>query len=219
MYSMYYQFAILHLFRPFITLSISGSSLSPRDTCFEAANTISALLQSYSQLYTLRRTPSFIPLFILTSSILHLSIGPTLSLPITRLQSQQLLASQVTGAILQAVTDLDAMAPCHRSAKGAHYLINALAKKNTLIIPTHLALDIDGAPLAVGTGSVNLASTVLEEELQSKWDYEAGRFIGFSRKSEAIVQDFQNPPFWLIYKQALQRSLHQSNLESMGFCV
>lgn len=72
---MYYHFAILLLFRPLIKLRIIGSSILPRDVCSQAADAIQGLLRSYSQLYTLRRTPSFVPYFVLTSTIMHLAIG------------------------------------------------------------------------------------------------------------------------------------------------
>jgi hypothetical protein len=72
---MYYHFAILLLFRPLIKLRIVGSSILPRDVCSQAADAIQGLLRSYSQLYTLRRTPSFVPYFLLTSSIMHLAVG------------------------------------------------------------------------------------------------------------------------------------------------
>ncbi|KAI5861014.1 nitrogen assimilation transcription factor nirA [Durotheca rogersii] len=72
---MYYHFAILLLFRPLIKLRIIGSGILPRDVCAQAADAIQGLLRSYSQLYTLRRTPSFVPYFVLTSSIMHLAIG------------------------------------------------------------------------------------------------------------------------------------------------
>ncbi|KAI1474731.1 nitrogen assimilation transcription factor nirA [Daldinia eschscholtzii] len=72
---MYYHFAILLLFRPLIKLRIIGSGILPRDVCAQAADAIQGLLRSYSQLYTLRRTPSFVPYFVLTSSIMHLAVG------------------------------------------------------------------------------------------------------------------------------------------------
>ncbi|ORY55713.1 fungal-specific transcription factor domain-containing protein [Pseudomassariella vexata] len=72
---MYYHFAILLLFRPFIKLRIVGSSIIPRDVCLQAADAMQGLLRSYSQLYTLRRTPSFVPYFVLTSAIMHLAVG------------------------------------------------------------------------------------------------------------------------------------------------
>ncbi|KAF2967583.1 hypothetical protein GQX73_g5972 [Xylaria multiplex] len=76
---MYYHFAILLLFRPLIKLRIIGSAILPRDVCSQAADAIQGLLRSYSQLYTLRRTPSFVPYFLLTSSIMHLAVSATLS--------------------------------------------------------------------------------------------------------------------------------------------
>lgn len=72
---MYYHFAILLLFRPLIKLRIIGSSILPRDVCSQAADAIQGLLRSYAQLYTLKRTPSFVPYFLLTSSIMHLALG------------------------------------------------------------------------------------------------------------------------------------------------
>jgi hypothetical protein len=79
---MYYHFAILLLFRPFIKMDILGSGVSPRDVCSQAADAISALVNSYSQLYTLQRTPSFVPYFVLTSSITHLAtLGNSRSRP------------------------------------------------------------------------------------------------------------------------------------------
>ncbi|KAI0400898.1 fungal-specific transcription factor domain-containing protein [Xylaria palmicola] len=72
---MYYHFAILLLFRPLIKLRIIGSAILPRDVCSQAADAIQGLLRSYSQLYTLRRTPSFVPYFLLASSIMHLAVG------------------------------------------------------------------------------------------------------------------------------------------------
>jgi hypothetical protein len=73
---MYYHYAILLLFRPFLKLDLVGSTVSPREICRQAAEAICALTNSYSKLYTLERTPSFVPYFILTAGITHLvSLG------------------------------------------------------------------------------------------------------------------------------------------------
>lgn len=72
---MYYQFTILVLFRPLIGLRIIGSSIIPGDVCLQAADAIQGLLRSYTQLYTLRRTPSIVPYIVLASSVMHLAIG------------------------------------------------------------------------------------------------------------------------------------------------
>jgi hypothetical protein len=96
---MYYHYAILLLFRPFIKLDIVSSGVSPRDVCSQAASAISTLVNSYSQLYTLRRTPSFVPYFVLTSSITHL-----VTLGNAREGPEQLK---------QGLADLKEMTECH----------------------------------------------------------------------------------------------------------
>jgi len=140
---MYYHFAILLLFRPLIKLRIIGSSISPRDVCSQAADAISGLLRSYSQLYTLRRTPSFVPYFVLTSSIMHLAIGATLSGEQKQSgesestqsgQSSQpgrppKIGPRVVEAITRGIADLTEMAPCHFFAEQALNILRFLAKK------------------------------------------------------------------------------------------
>lgn len=109
---MYYHTAILLLFRPFIKLEITGSGVSPRDLCSQAAETISILVKSYSDLYTLKRTPSFVPYFVLDSSITHVvSVGNAHSGP-------ELLHS--------AVADLRQMSSCHGFAVRALNIIRFL---------------------------------------------------------------------------------------------
>jgi hypothetical protein len=96
---MYYHYAILLLFRPFIKLDIVGSGVSPRDVCGQAADAISTLTKSYSQLYTLRRTPSFVPYFVLTASIAHLvTLGNSRGGP---------------EKLKQGISDLKEMTICH----------------------------------------------------------------------------------------------------------
>lgn len=154
---MYYHFAILLLFRPLIKFRIIGSSISPRDVCCQAADAIQGLLRSYSQLYTLRRTPSFVPYFVLTSSIMHLAIGASqpasseesqegnAKSPASQQQQQQPGAEQeryrsegsgsprrtvdVAAAISGGIADLTEMAPCHHFAEQALNILRYLAMK------------------------------------------------------------------------------------------
>lgn len=165
---MYYHFAILLLFRPLIKLRIVGSKVCPRDVCSQAADAIQGLLRSYSQLYTLRRTPSFVPYFVLTSAIMHMAIAassPTLALPQSPASQPQHLsetppstgdaprrASATSGApspkddprvfkaIRQGITDLTEMAPCHHFAQQALNILRYLAKRWNL--------DVDGGAKA-----------------------------------------------------------------------
>ncbi|WKT49450.1 hypothetical protein QSH57_014380 [Fusarium oxysporum f. sp. vasinfectum] len=73
---MYYHFATLLLFSPFVKLHIIGSKVSPRDVCLQAANAIQGFLASYSRIYTLKCAPVFMPYFALASSIAHLTLMP-----------------------------------------------------------------------------------------------------------------------------------------------
>lgn len=66
---MYYHFAVILLFRPFLNLTLQGSSISPPQVCLQAAKSVTGLIKTYRQLYTLRRTPSFVPIMILTSNL------------------------------------------------------------------------------------------------------------------------------------------------------
>ena len=70
---MYYHFAILLLFQKFWNLNIVESSTFPRTVCSEAAQNIFVLIRSYRDLYTLRRTPSFVPYIILTATIAYVA--------------------------------------------------------------------------------------------------------------------------------------------------
>ncbi|KAF4119954.1 Fungal specific transcription factor domain [Geosmithia morbida] len=133
---MYYHFAILLLFRPLIKLRISGSTVTPRDVCCQAADAIQGLLRSYSQLYTLRRTPSFVPYFVLTSAIMHLAIG-AVSDPDTvpgsstteKMESAAKMDPKVSASLRQGISDLTEMAPCHQFAEQALNILRYIAKK------------------------------------------------------------------------------------------
>ncbi|KAG9242996.1 fungal-specific transcription factor domain-containing protein [Calycina marina] len=110
---MYYHFSILLLFRPFVRLAMVGSSVLPRDVCSQAADAISALVHSYDQLYTLRRAPSFVPSFIVGSSITHLlSHGD---------------GSRGMESFNQAIADLKVMESCHGFATRSCEILQFLA--------------------------------------------------------------------------------------------
>jgi hypothetical protein len=53
---MYYHYALLLLFRPFINLRILKSNVVPHDICLQAADNISSLLQSYNRVYAIQNT-------------------------------------------------------------------------------------------------------------------------------------------------------------------
>ncbi|KAG9231821.1 fungal-specific transcription factor domain-containing protein [Amylocarpus encephaloides] len=115
---MYYHYAMILLFRPFIRLKITGSGVSPKDVCRQAANAISTLVNSYSKLYTLRRTPSFVPYYVLCASITHaVSFGVSKAAITVSEDSQQKKDSKM--ALQQGVDCLKEMTGCHGFATRA----------------------------------------------------------------------------------------------------
>lgn len=101
---MYYHFAILLLFRPFIKLRFISSRISPQDACSQAADAIITLVRSYDQLYTLARTPSFVAYIVSAACVSQL----------VRIACNH---NGAVGAALtqfrQGVQDLKDMAVCH----------------------------------------------------------------------------------------------------------
>jgi hypothetical protein len=190
---MYYHFAILSLFRPLIKLRIIGSSITPRDVCSQAADAITGLLRSYAQLYTLRRTPSFVPYFVLTSSIMHLAIAATgsTSRSAARAARDAAKAGQslthpakldphVTDALARGIADLTEMAPCHHFAQQALNILRFLAKKWNIDVeikttegdgePRVVVLpDPERATRPVTTGLNFFAPNFLESDFSCSW--------------------------------------------------
>jgi len=142
---MYYHFAILLLFRPLIMLRIIASNVMPRDVCCQAADTIQRLLRSYSQLYTLKRTPSFVPYFIFTSSVMRLAVsavsvnnsegagvggntpGPGDTATIASAAAKR--DPKVAEMVNQGIRDLIEMAPFHGFAGQALRILRFLARE------------------------------------------------------------------------------------------
>lgn len=117
--SMYYHTVVLHLFRPFIKTRLTGSTASPRDICINASENISNLVKSYSQLYTLRRTPSLVPYIVLSS---------TLTFIIIQIPHDPDSAS-FNEKLIQGITDLRQMNNCHGFARIALEILRFLTKK------------------------------------------------------------------------------------------
>ncbi|KAG0649229.1 Nitrogen assimilation transcription factor nit-4 [Hyphodiscus hymeniophilus] len=69
---MFYHFAILLVFSPFIKIRFIDSIIVPYEICSQAVNAILSLLSSYRHLYTLRRTPCFVPFIALASNAMDL---------------------------------------------------------------------------------------------------------------------------------------------------
>lgn len=228
---MYYHFAILLLFRPLIKLRIIGSKVSPRDVCSQAAVAIQGLLKSYSQLYTLRRTPSFVPYFVLTSVIMHLAIGAAAlepgsndSTPETMERAAK-IDPRVSEAIAQGIADLTEMAPCHQFAEQALNILRYLAKK------WKLDVDIDSGKLPPEnfdrlvrpyTNSMNFfAPSVQSSDFTSDWGVARGTSIANDDKplAQKSTDLAENPLFWPFPMQGRPMLPSGKDLEEAGFAV
>ncbi|KAL2134576.1 hypothetical protein VTI74DRAFT_11398 [Chaetomium olivicolor] len=243
---MYYHFAILLLFRPLIKLKIIGSSISPRDVCSQAADAITGLLRSYSQLYTLRRTPSFVPYFVLTSSIMHLAIAAT-STGTSSLQSGDAahggrsppripakLDPHVTEALARGIADLTEMAPCHHFAEQALNILKFLAKKWNIDVEIKTTGQ-DGSKLVElpdhnqatrpMTNSLNFFSpNFLESDFNCTWGGGTASGTGAdtrvgTRPSGAaqIADTLENPLFWPFPMQGRPMLPTGKELKEAGF--
>lgn len=86
----------------------------PRTVCAQSADAILTLLRSYDQLYTLQRTPSFVPYIVLSCTIIHLVVCKP---------------NEVDGSkqVIQGVADLKAMVTCHGFAKRGLDILRFLA--------------------------------------------------------------------------------------------
>jgi hypothetical protein len=93
----------------------------PYEICVQAANTITSLLGSYRQLYSLRRTPCFAPLLALASNAMH----------VIRAETAPLSASPL---ILQGIADLQEMAFSHQSATRGAEILEAVGQGNRSLV-------------------------------------------------------------------------------------
>ncbi|CAF3526805.1 hypothetical protein SNK03_005334 [Fusarium graminearum] len=225
---MYYHFAILLLFRPLIKLRIIGSKVSPRDVCSQAADAIQGLLRSYSSLYTLRRTPSFVPYFVLTSAIMHLAIG-AISVNPEATEADVKKAVKVdpraAEAITQGISDLTEMAPCHQFAEQALNILRYLAVKWNIDVENNVdkltAEEYDRLVLPQ-TGSLNFFSPNMRHgDITCQWGTE--NFMPGTPKQSPSVQkvgdSLENPLFWPFPMQGRPILPDGIELEHAGFSV
>jgi len=99
---LYYQYTLILLFFPYIDMAFYGSSISPRDVCTDAADAISVLIRSYDKLYSLRRTPCFLPYIVFAAGIVHLTTATP---------------SKIDNIDLGPIKFLEDMVLCHTFAK------------------------------------------------------------------------------------------------------
>ncbi|KAH6664296.1 hypothetical protein B0J14DRAFT_552242 [Halenospora varia] len=124
---MYYHYALLLLFRPFINLHILKSSVDPQNVCMQAADNILSLVQSYRRLYTIRNKPAFVPYVSIASTIIHL------------MATDDIIPSTGGEQVRQGALDLRGMSSCNPFTKRALCILKILARN------WGIAVSIDGS--------------------------------------------------------------------------
>ncbi|KAH6607055.1 nitrogen assimilation transcription factor nira, partial [Trichoderma cornu-damae] len=193
--------------QPLIKLRIIGSKVSPQDVCSQAADAIQSLLTSYARLYTLRRTPSFVPYFVLTSAIMHLAIGATsiksgdAKTSEEKMKKAAKIDQRVSDALNRGIANLAEMAPCHHFAEQALNILRYLAKK------WNIDVDVDGdkAPpddldnlVRPYPGSLNFfAPNVQESDFMCGWGPSA-EMVDTLQAPNTVksTEAAKNPLFW-----------------------
>lgn len=143
---------MLLLFTPLMRLRIINSEIVPRDICRQAADALRDIIRSYSELYSLRRTPTFIPYFAVNSTIIHFALSlynkpsgystaisdaSNVNLPKSapaythqRAPSNDAQAStSMSKSINESIANLLEMKHCHHSAAQAFQTLRYLANK------------------------------------------------------------------------------------------
>ncbi|KAF5239891.1 hypothetical protein FANTH_9773 [Fusarium anthophilum] len=188
---MYYHFATLLLFWPFVNLRIIESEVSPRDVCLQAANAIQGFLTSYSRIYPLKLAPSFVPYFALASSIIHLALMAG-TVQAHKLGTAARTDPHLLEAVKQGIDGLAGMARYHHVAEQALHLLRHLAKEwNTDVdIEIGAALDLEEyeklgrsfgglvnffAPTMVGEASVS--DTIADKDVREAAPCQPGKTV------------------------------------------
>ncbi len=117
---MYYHTVVLHLFRPFLKVDLVDSNVHPRDICTTSAEGISSLMNTYRDLYGLRRSTPMTTHFVMTASTIHLLDLPSLS---------------ASASLAQGIADLRAISTNHLFARRCLLVIKTLGEKWAIELP------------------------------------------------------------------------------------
>ncbi len=71
---MYYHFCQLSLFRPYVSMPLSGLHVHPREICLRAAQSILGLSEAYVDTFGLRTVSPLMPYFVCASGLLSLAV-------------------------------------------------------------------------------------------------------------------------------------------------
>lgn len=192
-YSLFYHTAILLLFQPFINLTLTTSAVIPKEVCQQAADAITGIIRSYSDLYTLRRTPSFAPYFVLVSAIIHLLSVKT-----------EPTSAEARGKLAQAVSDLEEMTECHGLALRAIAALRWLSQR----------WGVDGFPETRESQASDSSST--SSTLPDHFSPDIS-ILQTLQSIQPVLSQNDSPLFSPFPMQGLPGLVHSSQLENNGF--
>jgi hypothetical protein len=203
------------LFRPFIELRIMNSHISPRDICSQAILTIQRLLRSYSRLYSLRRTPSFVPYFVLIAGITQLALNGSSNQSGSYAKAAD---PQVSAVISQCIADLGEMASLYHFAKIASNILQYIADvRDGKASPEKLEDIFRHYPGRTHLFTMTMpAGNVIKG---SRLPQDKTREFKSMRSGKATILDIANTPFWLFATQSRPMMHQTQDLEQSRFSV
>ncbi|KAH8719850.1 Nitrogen assimilation transcription factor nit-4 [Beauveria bassiana] len=128
---LYYHLSVLLLFRPFLRVRLLGSGILPLEICFQAADAMQRLVGSYSKLYTLRRTPAFMPFFSFASATICLATS-TMVMELDHGKVSVSPTPDVNESLRLSIAHLEEMAPYHSFAEQAPHILRYLSRRWSL---------------------------------------------------------------------------------------
>ncbi|KAK6386687.1 hypothetical protein LTR65_008750 [Meristemomyces frigidus] len=186
---MYYYAAVLHLFRPYIKLDLTGAGLFPRDTCTFCAKEISSLMNALRAMYGLRRVCLAATSFLMSACTIHL-----LNLP----------SDSAASHLSQGLHDLQAMSVNHQFAARCVDIIRSLATKWNIALPETAASavfrGVGARPWPSPPSSTFFAASIPRKQSSTDTTRSAGsgsrRRDGPFSPPQAPPQPQQPPPFY-----------------------
>lgn len=214
---MYYHYSTLLLFWPVAGLNIFDAGLVPHHICTQAANAIGTIIKSYARLYSLRRTPSFVPYFALSAAIVHLdkivnpyehnSAGP----PTEGTKSTAPSDISAFSALDQVVSSLQEMKQCHLLADKALKMLSILTEKW-------------GVGILIDAGTISL-----QDCIEVCWPYNRGvqyhppRGLGEAegtlRMAQMTINCIKHPLFLPLLALKHPTDLTEDSLRQTGFSL
>lgn len=208
------------LFRPLIKLRIVGSTVSPRETCLQAAETIQNLLSSYAKLYTLKRTPTLTFYLALTTYITGLVMAG-FTAAMDRSSPSGSFEPRISQILTRGVTDLERTASCRECASRTVKIVRSVVRIGAIGFQTPgadcMGSDECSQVSVAHTGYMNAATELLRHCFIFDCAADGGSLYKRLPVSDVIKENGNTPlgPFGL--RNRHMRSVYDDEPESLGF--